>query len=248
MNLLFRLKKDIPNFYSIEDAKEFFTTILHNRDNNYFYHVKKLQQIEPNDIIYFAYDGYIVAKGVFTGEIFENFDRVGGGKYTQGHQLTNIQIINANKKLNYKIVSTRTKYLDNKDIIKEVYRVLNDKLDIYPDELNKDKDFSEGNSEKVYVNRYERDKKAREACLNHFGYNCQICEFNFEDTYGNIGRNSIHVHHIIPLHKIGKSYKVNPIKDLIPVCPNCHLILHKKNAPTIDKLKKYFKNKNRKRK
>ncbi|MCJ7766342.1 MAG: HNH endonuclease, partial [Thiovulaceae bacterium] len=70
-----------------------------------------------------------------------------------------------------------------------------------------------------------------------FGYNCQVCDFDFELIYGNFGKDSIHVHHVIPLSEIGASYEVDPIKDLIPVCPNCHLILHRYNAPTINELK-----------
>ena len=43
-----------------------------------------------------------------------------------------------------------------------------------------------------------------------------------------MGKNFIHVHHIKPLSEIDKEYKINPIQDLRPVCPNCHAMLHKK--------------------
>jgi hypothetical protein len=36
----------------------------------------------------------------------------------------------------------------------------------------------------------------------------------------------IHVHHLRPQSSIGKRYRVNPIADLRPVCPNCHMVLH----------------------
>jgi len=58
---------------------------------------------------------------------------------------------------------------------------------------------------------------------------------------GEIGNEFIHVHHLTPIHKIGKEYKVDYKNDLIPVCPNCHSMLHRKfngNEPTIDELKK----------
>jgi 5-methylcytosine-specific restriction protein A len=51
---------------------------------------------------------------------------------------------------------------------------------------------------------------------------------NFENTYGEVEKDFIHVHHIIPLHEIQQDYIVDPIKDLIPVCPNCHAMLHRK--------------------
>ena len=52
---------------------------------------------------------------------------------------------------------------------------------------------------------------------------------NFEQTYGELGKGFIHVHHVIPVSEIGKEYKVDFKKDLIPVCPNCHAMLHRKN-------------------
>jgi len=50
---------------------------------------------------------------------------------------------------------------------------------------------------------------------------------SFENQYGSYGKGYIHVHHLVPLSKIGKDYVVNPIQDLRPVCPNCHAMLHK---------------------
>lgn len=76
---------------------------------------------------------------------------------------------------------------------------------------------------------YERDAKARMACLQHYGYRCAICGFNFEETYGGIGRDFIEVHHIVPVHERGGEYKVDPIKDLIPLCSNCHSMIHRRN-------------------
>jgi hypothetical protein len=45
------------------------------------------------------------------------------------------------------------------------------------------------------------------------------------------GAGFIHVHHRKPLALIGRSYAVNPVKDLVPVCPNCHAMLHTQNPP-----------------
>lgn len=86
----------------------------------------------------------------------------------------------------------------------------------------------EGAKKTIKVNAYERDLQARQDCLDEYGYLCQICEFDFEKVYGKRGKGFIHVHHIVPLSEIKKEYKVDPIKDLIPVCPNCHEMLHRK--------------------
>lgn len=47
----------------------------------------------------------------------------------------------------------------------------------------------------------------------------------FTDMYGDIGKDFIHVHHLL----IGEEYVVDHIKDLRPVCPNCHAMLDKRN-------------------
>ena len=66
-----------------------------------------------------------------------------------------------------------------------------------PDELPdiNDETFPEGASKQITVNRYERDSKAREKCLAHWGYNCIVCNFSFEEGYGLLGKGYIHVHH-----------------------------------------------------
>ena len=92
------------------------------------------------------------------------------------------------------------------------------------------------------MNTYERNQKERKKYLVKHGYSCFVCSLNFEDKYGEIGKNFIHVHHLIPLFDIKEEYKVNGEKDLRPVCPNCHATLHKKNPPyNIDELRKIIK-------
>jgi 5-methylcytosine-specific restriction protein A len=96
----------------------------------------------------------------------------------------------------------------------------------------------EGALKQVPVNRYERNSKARNICIAHHGSKCAICRFDFEEVYGPIGKGKIHIHHRVPLSAIGKEYQVDPIRDLLPVCPNCHLIIHSKREPfTIDEVR-----------
>lgn len=96
-----------------------------------------------------------------------------------------------------------------------------------PDELTPGTSFMEGAATLVVVNRYERDPKAREACIRTFGTNCTICGFSFEAAYGELGRGYIQVHHRDPLARAGGERGVNPEKDLCPVCANCHAMLHR---------------------
>lgn len=109
---------------------------------------------------------------------------------------------------------------------------------VYPDEVDIEIEYSEGKTKKVLVNSYERNPVARKKCIEHFGLNCQVCNFNFEEKFGDLGKDFIHVHHKIDISTIGNEYSVNPLTDLIPVCPNCHSMLHKrKPAYSISELK-----------
>lgn len=103
--------------------------------------------------------------------------------------------------------------------------------------------FLEGKSKDITQTRYERNPEARKRCLSHYGYSCKICSFNFEKNFGEIGAGYIHVHHINQISEIGKEYEIDPIKDLIPVCPNCHAMIHSKRpAFRIEEIKEIRKN------
>lgn len=108
----------------------------------------------------------------------------------------------------------------------------------FPEEVPRSETYGEGAVTLVSVNAYERSARAVSACKAHYGTTCVICEFNFGKVYGEIGRGYIHVHHLIQLADIGKDYEVDPIRDLRPVCPNCHSMLHQRRPPlSIEELK-----------
>lgn len=115
-----------------------------------------------------------------------------------------------------------------------------------PGELPFSNQYLEGSVKKVLVNYFERNPMARQECLDYYGLSCIVCGFNFEEAFGSIGKGFIHVHHIKPLSKIKKGYIVDPIKDLIPICPNCHSMIHKGDPPhTIEKLKTIIQSHNK---
>ena len=93
-------------------------------------------------------------------------------------------------------------------------------------QLPESSSFPEGGRRTIVINAYERNTAARRACLIHHGVVCAVCAFDFAHTYGNLGEGFIHVHHVVPLSQIKDSYKVDPVLDLVPVCPNCHEMLH----------------------
>jgi 5-methylcytosine-specific restriction protein A len=104
----------------------------------------------------------------------------------------------------------------------------------FPDELSDVDNFEyiEGATKRVSVNKYERNRAAREKCIKNYirdngldRVRCSVCSFDFEENFGQIGVGYIHVHHKLPLSKLHREYRVQP-SDLIPVCPNCHAMLH----------------------
>lgn len=117
----------------------------------------------------------------------------------------------------------------------------NNSDNFYPDEIEDNQRIYEGSKKIITVNSYERNAEARQKCIELYGLNCQICGIDFEQRYGEIGKGFIHVHHKIPLYTISKTYAVDYKTDLIPVCPNCHAMLHRKlngKELTVDELKK----------
>ena len=96
------------------------------------------------------------------------------------------------------------------------------------------------------MNSYERDPKAKKICKDYYMKRdghivCQICGFDFGAVYGIEYANKIHIHHRKPISEIGEQYEIDPIHDLIPVCPNCHLVLHSGKGITVEELEKRVK-------
>lgn len=123
------------------------------------------------------------------------------------------------------------------DFLLHPHQMVND--DVYDVDYSEDDEkLYEGALVTVKANKYERNQKARRECVAKKGYQCLVCGRDFEATYGEIGKNFIHVHHLTPISTIGMEYELNVDTDLVPVCPNCHYMLHRKDPPyTIEELK-----------
>lgn len=101
----------------------------------------------------------------------------------------------------------------------------------------------EGQELSYELTRYERSSKARQQCIEYHGVKCKVCDFNFEGLYGDIGRGFIHVHHIVPVSHQKSEYQIDPINDLVPVCPNCHSMIHRRDPPyRIEELRAILRN------
>lgn len=98
--------------------------------------------------------------------------------------------------------------------------------------------YIEGIVYRVELDIHKRSRVARQACIRHFGSSCVVCGLNFGRRYGREFSGFIEVHHLIPLAGTPEKYEVDPVKDLRPVCPNCHASIHMRDPPySIDEVR-----------
>jgi hypothetical protein len=125
--------------------------------------------------------------------------------------------------------------LSEVDVIKGEF-VFGDEIPVFNNER------TEGALKTVLVNKYERDRYSRGACLDYWGPACHVCGFDSGLKYGDSFKKRIHVHHLNPISDKKGEYKIDAIKDLRPVCTNCHMIIHLRKPPyTIEEVRSFMK-------
>lgn len=96
----------------------------------------------------------------------------------------------------------------------------------------------EGAKTRIEVNRYERDRRNRAAALAIHGYLCKACDLDMGERYGPAAAGLIEVHHVTPVSEVGPGYIIDPKSDLVPLCPNCHAVAHRRSPPfSVDELR-----------
>lgn len=149
----------------------------------------------------------------------------------------------SNALLFFKLINDTLNHIQKQEKLIEFTNDLSDidiQLQVYNVEKSQvDKDLLEGVQKVLTITTYERNKEAREKCIEIHKCMCAVCGFDFEKTYGNFGKGYIHVHHLKPISEIRTEYKIDPENDLVPICPNCHSIIHrdKNKILTINELK-----------
>lgn len=86
---------------------------------------------------------------------------------------------------------------------------------------------------RIHLDR-ERNKELREAAIEnykarHGKIRCEICKFSFEETYGEMGKDLIEVHHVVSLASRDGS-TLTRVDELMLICANCHFVIHAGNA------------------
>src|SRR5690606_5905104 len=107
-----------------------------------------------------------------------------------------------------------------------------------------DKEFSRVENRILVTIHKRRERSSALARLAKIRdeYTRQICEYNFNATYGKHGVGFAEAHHIVSLSSLIKEVKNTP-DDLITVCANCHRMLHRMDGKANDykKLQKIAK-------
>lgn len=234
---------EVQNKYLLEE-------LIFEQNGEYLFREKGINA-PKNTLVLFQFKNKIIgsAKLINVVSFKELKDNIYGGAYyfdTDSIEIFEPIVADEISKIDntFKKFSQVKKRLDisKQDLILDL---INSKQEIIlPEEVSKQDSnkLVEGSKKQIIVNAYERNVKARTHCIKIYGAKCAICGFDFGQFYGNEFEGKIHVHHKVALNEIQDEYEVDPEQDLIPVCPNCHLVLHAKSGGTytIDEVKSFI--------
>lgn len=123
----------------------------------------------------------------------------------------------------------------------QAYKGLHEALSRFGYSLYQEEPFSENDNLEsrvrsstgyaYYTTRYERSPYLRKLAMDEHGLTCMACGFNFEEVYGELGKDFIEVHHTVPLPDPRQDMIVDPERDLLCLCSNCHRMIHRN--PTV---------------
>jgi 5-methylcytosine-specific restriction protein A len=157
--------------------------------------------------------------------------------------LSDLSIIKNHRGINFKVKTTEWEIL-SKEIERRGLEGFRDRveLDISSDidESEEERFAREGKVTSYYGKRYERKLENRLSAIRIHGLRCSVCGFDFSQAYGARGQGFIEIHHIKPISTFEEEMEVNPKTDLVPVCANCHRMIHRDrdDVMSIEELKK----------
>lgn len=119
----------------------------------------------------------------------------------------------------------------------------NNKIMVFDETVSEGKEFVKS------VKVRERSRKLRDKAVQYYTVNgkisCDICGFDFHDNYGELGKGYIEIHHKKPVYMIEsddqEKVMSEALKNLAPVCPNCHRMLHRRKNISYEEVVEAFK-------
>lgn len=238
-------------FPKLEDVATFILDTIPNRGNTYFY-IRKGMDCCEGTLVCFQYSGTIIGYAIYesTAELDEP-ELVDGIEYF-GYYLfktgTVTYLENSITKAEFSKIDPSFKGFNQSNqrksaaLLPGLFSIIHKKGFVFkpmsenslPEELSIEEigKLKEGFKKQITVNAYERNTVARAACIKYYKsknsgkLRCEICGFDFGAVYGEQFADKIHIHHLVEISSIGQEYEIDAIKDLLPVCPNCHMIAH----------------------
>ena len=263
------LPMSLEVFGTYTEARELLLNTMPSRGNTYYFKTSKMNCSE-NTLVFFQSGGCLIGYAIHLKTILLEKPIVldDGESYNGYYQFAENSVTLFDKLIGkekmveiypeFKTFNQSHQFLPAA-VLPAIFSELNTKSgfvkpymqDNLPEEIA-DEDIQklrEGAKKIITVNAYERNDKARRQCINYYKkknggvIKCEICGFNFGKTYGIQFYDKIHVHHIVEISTIGAEYEIDASKDLIPICPNCHMVAHsRKPAYTPEEIKSMLKN------
>ncbi len=255
-------------FPTYADVSEFLRETLPNRGGIYYYRTLPMK-CQPNTLVLFQYKGQLIGSAISL--LWKEYDKPctlnDGVDYNGSYSfaINSIQLFRIPiEHIDYRTINPNApnrfgqgKHIVPMEYLAQIIELIESRKPIktdvpviLPEEVMEDVEvfLKEGAKQTITINAYERNSQAREKCISHYKkknngiIKCEICGFDFGKVYGEQFSDKIHVHHLLELSAIGEEYEVDPINDLLPVCPNCHLIAHSRTpAYTPSEIKKMLK-------
>ena len=256
-------------FPKLEDAATFILDTVPNRGNTYFYKRKGMDCSE-GALVCFQYSGSIIGYAIHESTLELDVPKViDGVEYSGYYKFKSGTVTYFDKaitKNDFLTIDSSFKGFNQSNqkktaaLLPGLFDVIHGKSIVIkpsvesalPEELSYDDigNLKEGSKKQITVNAYERNTVARAACIKYYKaknagkLKCEICGFDFGKVYGEKFADKIHIHHLVEISSIGEEYEVDATKELLPVCPNCHMIAHsRKPAYSPEEIKEMIKSK-----
>ena len=201
--------------------------------NAYIAYLQKIRKPEPEQFAKDSIDAITefirqyedkYFDGIFNQLDHNFYDRVRANIATQ----TDMREADDTAELKYSIhLRTYSNFLESKE-----YRLLlNHKRTSnripHKSQVHKERQLTEGEKRHVEFETNHRNQALRQACIDKYGYQCQCCGMDFTSIYGEeLGENFIEVHHLKMISTYDESHPENYLENLVPLCSNCHSMIH----------------------